>query len=142
MKLTRTLVLGASAVAFAFTGILTPAVRADEKKHGDHAAVAVPATAEGILAEIHKRHEAITALVKAKTLKPIHEEAEPIMALAKALPGKVDADKKARVQSAANNTAKAADGLHDASDTGDQAKTEAELKKLDFAVGQLDKAAK
>jgi hypothetical protein len=142
MKLTRTLVLGACAVAFAFTGILAPALRADEKKHGEHAAAAIPATAEGILAEIHKRHEAITALVKARTLKPIHGEAEPIMALAKALPEKVAADKKARVQSAANNTSKAADSVHDASDTGDQAKTETELKKLDFAIGQLDKAAK
>ncbi len=142
MKLNRTLVLGASVVAFAFTGILTQTLSADEKKHGEHAAAVIPATAEAIVAEIHKHHEAITALVKAKTLKPIHEEAEPIMALAKALPDKVDADKKARVQGAANNVAKAADGVHDASDGGDQAKTETALKKLDGAITQLEKAAK
>lgn len=141
MKLIRILTLGACALAFAFT---TPALRADEKKHehGEHKAGNIPATADAILAEIHEHHKAIADLVKAKSLKGVHEHAEHITALAKALPDKVAADKKARVQGSANNIAKVADSLHDAADGGDQAKTEAELKKLDGVIALLEKQAK
>lgn len=142
MKLIRILTIGAYTAAFALTGITAPTLRADEKKHEHADKAAIPATADAILAAIQEQHEKIAGLVKAKTLKEVHEHAEHIAALAKALPDKVAADKKARVQGSANNIAKVADSLHDAADAGEQTKTEAELKKLDGVIAILAKQAK
>lgn len=143
MKLTRILAIGACA-AFAFT---TPAAFADDKgKHAEHAKgehdMKMPDTAEGIVAEIHKHHGEITTTVQAKQLKTVHEHSEAITMLAKALPAKVPADKKARVEGSVKNIAKVADDLHDAADGGDQAKTEAALKKLDGVLKALDAQVK
>jgi hypothetical protein len=135
MKLNKFIALGASA-ALAFA--TTQSAFAHEGE--EHAAI--PETADGILQEIHKHHGELDATVKSKNLKEVHEHAEAITALAKALPDKVTAEKKDRVQGSANNIAKVADTLHDASDAGDQAKTEAELKKLDGVLMALDKQVK
>ena len=139
MKPTRLLTLAACA-AFAFT---TAPVFAAEKEHkkSDHA-VKVPDTAQAIVAEIHKHHDEVTETIKAKNLKTVHDHAEAITALVNALPAKVAADKKARVEGTAKNIAKVADALHDAADAGDQAKTEAQLKKLDAVLAQLDSQVK
>lgn len=139
MKTTNLLTLALGAM-LALT-ILPAQVRADEKKKGEahsHGTTAIPADPKAILAEIHKHHDEIKTAVASKQLKGIHEHAEAITALGNALPDKAPADKKARVQGAVKNLAKAADDLHDASDAGDQAKTEANLKKLEGVVGMLD----
>ena len=110
----------------------TPALLAHEgHDHGAHAKVAVPDSADGILQEIQKQHALISAAVTGKNLKGVHDPIEAIPPLAKALPDKVAADKKVRVQGSVNNLTKAADSLHHAADAGDQTKAEAELKKLD-----------
>lgn len=135
MKLTKLLAIGACA-AFAFNA--TP-VFAAEKEHakGGHA-TKVPDTAEGIVVEIHKHHGLIDELVKANNLKGVHPHSDAITELAKALPAKVAADKKASVESITKGVIKAADDLHKAADGGDQAKSEGHLKKLDGALTQLD----
>lgn len=131
------------AIAFtAFTSITlsAPALLAHEgHDHGAKSKVAIPDTAEGIMKEIQTQHALITAAVTLKNPKSLHEPIEAIPVLAKALPDKVAEDKKVRVQGSVNNLIKVADNLHHAADAGDQAKAEAELKKLDgvlLALGQ------
>lgn len=144
MKLTRILSITACA-ALAFAAM--PAFAAEHEKdkkgepNGAHA-TKVPDTAEGIVAEIHKHHGEVAETIKAKQLKAVHEHSEAITALAKSLPTKVAADKKARVEGTTKNIGKLADALHEAADGGDQAKTEAQLKKLDAVLAQLDSQVK
>ena len=138
MKLATLLAIGAAA-AFAFT--TTPIFAAEPHKKGEHKsghAVKVPDTAEGIVAEIHKHHGEVAGTIKAKQLKAVHDHSEAITALAKALPAKVATDKKTRVEGTAKNIVKIAGDLHHAADDGDQAKSEAQLKKLDAVLAQLD----
>jgi hypothetical protein len=139
MKLARILTLAACA-ALAFTAQPIFAAEKEHKK-SDHT-MKVPDTTEGIVAEIHKHHGEVTETIKAKNLKTVHDHAEAITALVNALPAKVAADKKARVEGTAKNIAKVADALHDAADAGDQTKTEAQLKKLDAVLAQLDSQVK
>ena len=139
MKPTRILTIAACA-AFAFTTL--PAFAAEKEHKKSDQAMKVPDTTEGIVAEIHKHHGEVTETIKAKNLKTVHDHAEAITALVNALPAKVAADKKARVEGTAKNIAKVADALHDAADAGDQAKTEAQLKKLDAVLAQLDSQMK
>jgi hypothetical protein len=139
MKLTCILTLAACAtLAVAPTPIL-----AAEKEHKttEHA-MKVPETTEGIVAEIHKHHSEVTETIKAKNLKAVHDHSEAITTLANALPAKVATDKKARIEGTTKNIAKVADALHVAADGGDQAKTEAQLKKLDAVLAQLDSQVK
>ena len=117
-----------------------PSLAAEHEKAAH--AIQVPETTEGILAEIHKHHGEITETIKAKSLKTVHEHSEAITALANSLPAKVVADKKTRVEGIVRNIVKVADALHDAADTGDQAKTEGQLKKLDAVLAQLDSQLK
>ena len=141
MKLAKLLAIGACA-AFALTTTPAFAAEKDKDKHGEHGkgghAAKVPDTAEGIVAEIHKHHGETAELVKAKNLKAVHPHSDAITELAKALPAKVAADKKAAVESVTKGVIKAADDLHKAADGGDQAKSEGHLKKLDGALAQLD----
>ncbi len=142
MKKMKLLALSACAT-LALAPITSSTVIAHEGEHAPGKGhTTAPETADGILQEIHKHHEQITATVTSKDLKPVHEHAEAIAELSKALPAKVAADKKARVEGAANNIAKLSGTLHDASDAGDQAKTEAELKKLDGVLKALDTQVK
>lgn len=107
--------------------------------HGLSANIAVPDTAAGIVDEIKKQHAALTAAVTGKNLKAVHDLAETMTALARALPGKVAEEKKASVQGSANNMTKLLDTLHHAADDGDQPRAGIELKKLDGVVKSLDK---
>ncbi len=144
MKLTRIITIAACA-ALAFTALPAFAAEHEKDKKGEHKgghATKVPDTAEGIVAEIHKHHGEVTETIKGKQLKAVHDHSEAITALAKALPAKVAADKKTRVEGTTKNIAKVADALHEAADGGDQAKTEAQLKKLDAVLTQLDSQVK
>jgi hypothetical protein len=135
-------------LAIAFTTLAcvtlsTPALHAHEgHDHGAHSKVAVPDTAPAILLELNKQHALITAAVTAKNLKGVHDPIEALGLLAKALPDKSAADQKARVQGSVNNLTKAADSLHHAADAGDQAKSEAELKKVDGVLLVLNQQIK
>lgn len=137
---------GPLAIVFAAIGSLalsTPALRAHEgHDHGAEKKAAVPDTAAAILLEINKQHALINAAVTAKNLKAVHDPIEALGLLARALPDKSAADQKARVQGSANNLARAADSLHHAADAGDQARAEAELKKLDGVLLVLNQQLK
>lgn len=108
--------------------------------HGHGAAqVAIPETAAGVVAEIQKHHGAITAAVTGKNLKAVHDLAETMTALAKALPDKVPVEKKERVQGSTTTMTKMLDTLHHAADAGNQPRAGIELKKLDAVVAALEK---
>ena len=100
-------------------------------------AMKIPATVEGIWQGIHEHHMELAEVVKSKNLKDVHVHAFAIRDLANALPAKAAADKKARVEGAAKNIAKLADELDESGDANDQAKTEANLKKLDGLLKML-----
>ena len=139
MKTTTLLAIACS--AFAFTSLNT--VLAHEgHDHGAKNKTAMPDTAEGIMKEIHQQHALITTAVTGKNLKAVHDPIEAIPALAKALPEKVAADKKTRVQGSVSNLTKVIESLHQAADAGDQAKSETELKKLDGVLLALDQQVK
>ena len=142
MKLPR--FLTAVGAAMALTFITNPSALAHEGHDHDHShgAANIPDSADAIFAEIQKHHSALTTAVNGKNLKVVHDHAEAMTALAKALPDKVAEDKKTRVQGSANNLAKLADTLHHAADDGDQARAGIELKKLDGVVMALEKQVK
>lgn len=124
--LARALVAGASLL------VISPLVRADEKKGHEHkeSSAAMPTTAAAALDQAHDLHREIAALVKAKNLKPVHESAEKMTETLNLLPGlskELPADKLKRVEGAVKNLAKALDALHDAADEGNQAGTEKQL---------------
>lgn len=106
---------------------------------GSHAHIAVPETSEAVHAEIKKQHEALTAAVTGKDLKAVHDLAENMTALAKALPEKVTEEKKAVVQTTTDNMIKLLDSLHHAADSGSQPRSGIEFKKLDAVVTALNK---
>ena len=89
------------------------------------------ATVEGIMKQIHEHHGELATVVKNKKLADVHHHAFAIRDLAKALPAKVPADSKSKVESSVKNISKLADDLDKSGDDGDQAKTEANLKKMD-----------
>jgi hypothetical protein len=134
------------AIAFTTLASITlspPALWAHEgHDHGAKPKVTVPDTADAILLEMNKQHAFIGAAVSAKNLKGVHDPIEALALLAKALPDKSAADQKVRVQGSVNNLTKAADSVHHAADAGDQAKAEAELKKLDGVLLALNQQIK
>ena len=100
--------------------------------------IKIPDTTEGIFKAIHEHHMELAATVKGKKLEDVHIQAFAIRDLANALPAKADAGKKARVDGAAKNISKLADDLDKSGDAGDQAVTEANLKKLDGVLKVLE----
>ncbi len=141
MKKIKLLAIGASA-AFAFTAVTSQIAVAAEEEAAATTKMTIPNTADGILQEIHKHHGELTETVKAKKLKDVHVQAFMIRDLANALPAKVAADKKARVEGSAKNITKLAEDLDKTGDANDQAGTEANLKKLDGVLMALDKQVK
>jgi hypothetical protein len=135
--------LAIACTAFGLTALNTPTVLAHEgHDHGAKSKAAIPDTADAIMKEIHQQHALIAAAVTGKNLKSVHDPIEAIPALANALPDKVAADKKVRVQGSVNNLTKVTETLHQAADAGDQAKAEAELKKLDGVLMVLGQQVK
>ncbi len=142
MKLTRILTIGACA-AIALTGLTTqPAFAAEKEQAEKKEKTVMPATAEGIMTEIHKHHGELADVVKSKKLADVHVHAFAIRDLANGLPAKVAADKKARVEGSVKNIAKLAEDLDKTGDANDQAATEANLKKLDGVLTALEKQVK
>ena len=104
--------------------------------------VVVPETADSVLQEIKKHHAAIATAVNGRKLKAVHDQAEAMIALTKALPAKLAGERKADVERTANNVSQLADSVHHAADAGDQPRSGIELKKLDGAVMTLEKQLK
>ena len=146
MKLHKLLAIGAcAAVALTFNPqplLADEKGHKDGKEHAEKGKTAVPATAEAIMAEIHKHHGELADVVKSKKLADVHHHAFAIRDLANGLPAKVAADKKARVEGSVKNIAKLATDLDNTGDANNQAATEANLKKLDGVLKALESQVK
>lgn len=103
--------------------------------------IQIPDTRDGILKAIHTHQEELAATVKAKKLDTVHEHAFAIRDLAKALPAKANPDMKKMVENAVKKVSQLAEDLDKSGDAGDQAATEATLKKFDAAVKTLEEHA-
>ena len=120
-------------------------VAAQGKDHQEHKEdgkkIQIPDTRDGILKEIDKHHKELADTVKAKKLSEVHEHAFAIRDLAKALPAKANPDHKKMVENAVKRVSQLAEDLDKSGDAGDQAKTEANLKKMDAALKTLEEHA-
>jgi len=121
--------------------VATQTAFAQEHKQ-DGNKVKIPDTVDGILKEIHQHHESLAETVKAKKLGDVHHHAFAIRDLAKALPAKANPDHKKMVENAVKKVSQIAEDLDKSGDAGDQAKTEANLKKMDAALKTLEEHAK
>jgi len=140
MKMKTKLAMGLCAAI----GFLTiqPSIAQDKPGHEEeHAKISIPDTKDGILKEIDKQHKALADTIKAKKLSEVHEHAFAIRDLAKALPAKTGPDMKKMVENAVKKVSQLADDLDKSGDAGDQAKTEANLKKMDTAIKTLEEHA-
>ena len=108
---------------------------ADEEKETK---TKIPDTVEDIFKAIHTNHMELAETVKNKKLADVHHHAFAIRDLANALPAKAAADKKKQVEGTAKNITKLAGDLDESGDANDQAKTEANLKKLDGLIKVLE----
>ena len=116
---------------------MTTRVPAAEKEEKEET-MKIPSTVEGIWKGIHEHHMELAEVVQSRNLKDVHVHAFAIRDLANALPAKAAADKKIRAEGTAKNIAKLADDLDESGDANDQAKTEANLKKLDGLLKVLE----
>ena len=141
MKTKSLLAMGLCA-AIGIFGIQSKLAAQESKDHQEHkegeSKIQIPDTRDGILKEIAKHHQELADTVKAKKLSEVHEHAFAIRDLAKALPGKVNSDHKKMVESAVKRVSQLAEDLDKSGDAGDQAKTEANLKKMDAALKTLE----
>jgi hypothetical protein len=117
----------------------------EHKNHEEHKEsgekVKIPQTVDGILKDIHKHQQELADTVKAKKLDTVHHHAFAIRDLAKALPAKAHPDHKKMVENAVKRVSQLAEDLDKSGDAGDQAKTEANLKKMDAALKSLEEHA-
>ena len=134
MKFKKIFTVGLCSVFALMTATSIP-VRAEEEKKEK---TMIPDTVEAIFKAIHEHHMELTATVKGKKLAEVHHHAFAIRDLANALPAKAAADKKKAVEGTAKNITKLAGELDESGDAGDQAKTEANLKKMDGLLTVLD----
>ena len=141
MKTKSLLAMGLCA-AIGIFGTQSKLAAQESKDHQEHkegeSKMQIPDTRDGILKEIDKHHQELADTVKAKKLAEVHEHAFAIRDLAKALPGKVNSDHKKMVESAVKRVSQLAEDLDKSGDAGDQAKTEANLKKMDAVLKALE----
>ena len=140
---TKTLLAMGLCAAIGFLGNQTFAAEREHKDHNEgHEKVKIPDTVEDIWKEIHKHHQELAAVVKAKKLAEVHEHAFAVRDLAKALPAKAHPDHKKMVENAVKRISQIAEGLDKSGDAGNQATTEANLKKFDAALKNLEEHTK
>jgi hypothetical protein len=144
MKTNTILAMGLSAAI----GLFISTQRASAQEHDEHSdhhssreKVKVPDTLNGIWDEIHHQHKALTETVSAHKLADVHQHAFAIRDLAKALPSKVPAEHKQHITMMVKKLSQQAEDLDKAGDAGDQAKTEANLKKFDATLKEMKEMA-
>lgn len=117
----------------------------EHKDHPEHKeggeTIKVPGTLDGIWADIHKHQKELADTVQSKKLDDVHHHAFAIRDLAKALPAKVPAEHKKHVENMVKKLSQTAADLDKSGDAGDQAKTEANLKKLDALLKEMEDMA-
>ncbi len=132
------------AAAGLFSGRMAQGHEKDEK--ADHAGkkgeeMKIPDTIGGIWHEIQEHKEELGKIIKDKKLADVHKAAFKIRDYAKALPDKskgLAAEKLTRVQSSVKQIEKLAADLDASGDAGDQAKTEANFKKLEGVLKLIE----
>src|SRR5258708_7348330 len=138
---TKTILAMGLCAAIGLFSTQTKLAAQETKDHQEHSEgekkVQIPGTKEGIVKEIDKQHKELADAVKAKKLSEVHEHAFAIRDLAKALPAKANPDHKKMVENAVKRVSQLAEDLDKSGDAGDQAKTEANLKKMDTAINTL-----
>lgn len=95
---------------------------------------AEPSGLAGAWAALIAAHDAVAAEVESGALAAVHAEAELLPKLAETLLARssdLEASKRARVEGAVKQIARVADGLHEAADAGDAARTRKSLERLD-----------
>lgn len=103
--------------------------------------MAKPANAAAALEAVRKDYADLTAIVKAKRLADAHPGAEKLIEALNALGAftkELPADKRARVDGAIKNLAKALDTLHDAADGKNQAATDKALTTVDTLIALIN----
>jgi len=138
---TKTLLAMGLCAAIGFFATQTRAAEHEHKEGEAHAKIQVPDTLDGIWAEIHKHHHELADTVKAQKLGEVHHHAFAIRDLGKALPSKVPAEHKKHVENMVKKLSQIAADLDKSGDAGDQAKTEANLKKLDALLKEMEDMA-
>lgn len=145
----KTLLVAMSLAAFiAFTADQSHAQEAKDKKPaqeegGGHSHFTkIPATVEDIWKEIQKQQVKLTSVVAKKDLGEAHDHAFAIRDLLKALPAKVPADQKTKVEAGAKEIAKIAGDIDKSGAAKAQKATEANVKKMDTAIAGLQASLK
>ncbi len=104
----------------------------------DHKGMKTKASSvESLWQDIHKHHGELAEVIKAKKLDDVHHHAFAVRDLANKLVAKAPAGKKAAVKAGVKNIAKLAEDLDKTGDAGDQSATEANMKKFDAAIRDL-----
>jgi hypothetical protein len=144
MKTKTLLAMGLCAAIGLFTAqpSLATAQEHHEHKEGEaHGKVQIPETLDGIWKEIHHHHQELKDTVKAGKLAEVHEHAFAIRDLGKALPAKVPAEHKKHLENMVKKLSQIAADLDKSGDANNQAQTEANLKKLDALLKDMEDMA-
>ena len=138
---TKTLLAMGLCAAIGFFATQTRAAEHEHKEGEAHAKIQVPDTLDGIWKEIHHHHQELKDTVKVGKLAEVHEHAFAIRDLGKALPAKVPSEHKKHVENMVKKLSQIAADLDKSGDAGDQAKTEANLKKLEALLKEMEDMA-
>ncbi len=138
---TKTLLAMGLCAAIGFFASQTRAAEHEHKEGEAHGKVQVPDTLDDIWKEIHHHHRELKDTVKATRLAEVHEHACAIRDLAKGLPAKVPSEHKKHVENMVKKLSQIAADLDKSGDAGDRAKTEANLKKLDALLKDMEDMA-
>lgn len=128
----------ASLLTLAVSVWLLPSTRADEQ---EGAKITIPETAAGVLKEVSKNEEELRQTIADKKLEDVHHHAFAIRDLVNALPDKskdLDAEKLGKVKANAKFVAALATRLDATGDAKDQAATEANFKKLQSILKNIE----
>lgn len=140
MKAKTLLAMGlCAAIGLAATPTKLAAQGHEHQEHkGGGEKVQVPDTLDGIWKEIHKHHQELGETINSKKLGEVHHHAFAIRDLAKALPAKVPAEHKKHIENLVKRVSQIAEDLDKSGDAGDQPKTEANLKKMDKVLKEME----
>jgi hypothetical protein len=144
MKTNKTLAMALCAVIGLF--IHTQNAPAQEhNEHSDHKGahetVKIPDTLSGIWDEIHHHNTELTNTVAQHKLADVHHHAFAVRDLAKALPSKVPSEHKQHITNMVKKLSQHAEDLDKSGDAGDQAKTEANLRKFEATLKDMEEMA-
>ncbi len=122
----------------AVIGLIAQPGHAQTATNEVEAKVQIPDTVDGIWKEIKMHHQELADVIKAKELSKVHEHAFAIRDLVKALPAKTNPEHKKPIELMVKKISQIATDLDKYGDAGDQAKTEANLAKMDDALKKTE----